>query len=97
MSVLLKSNSENTVGEESQNHKHDSDLQSLTWRNIELDEKKTVALKRVIEEIVKSTDNLPDQIIEAAKALSEVSDRIKAIMISVCLLARITDSLLFSG
>ena len=95
MSPSLEPNSPNTVGEESQNHNHDS--QSLTWRNIEIDERRAVALKKVIKEIVESTDNLPDQIIEAAKALSEVSDGIKAITISFCLLARITNPLLFSG
>lgn len=98
MSLLLDSepNFADTIGEESQNHEHD--LQSLTkWKNIEIDENKMAALRRVIEEIVNSTDDLQDQIIEAANTVSKISSGINAIMISLCLLARITYPLLFSG
>lgn len=91
----MSSLSADTVGEESQNNEHN--LQSSAWRNfIKVDEK---VLKGVIEEIVNSTDNLPEQITEAAKAVSKISGGIKAIMIfSLCLLASIiTNPLLFSG
>ena len=87
--------SADTVGEEPQNNEHN--LQSSTWRNIEIDEKKKKALKGVIEEIVNSTDDLPEQITEAANAISDISSGINAIMISLFLLARITNPLLFSG
>jgi hypothetical protein len=92
MSLLLEPDTADT---ESQIHEHD--LQSLAWRNIDIDKNYIVALKEVIEEIAKSTDNLPDQIIEAANAVFKISSGINAIMISLCLLARITNSLLFSG
>ena len=86
MSLLLESISESadTDGEESQNYEHD--LQSLAWQNIEIDENKMAALSRVIEEIAKSTDNLPGQIIEAAEAVFKISSGINAIMIPLCLL-----------
>ena len=44
-----------------------------------------------------STDYLPGRIIEAAKAVSKISSGINAIMISLCLLVRITNPRLFSG
>ena len=80
-----------SIDEESQNN--EDNLQSSAWRSIEIDEK---ALKGVIEEIIHSTDDLPDQITEAANVISKISWRINAIMISLCLLARITNPCLFS-
>jgi hypothetical protein len=95
MSLLLKPNSVDAVDEESQNHEPEHDL---AGQNIETDENKMAALSlKLIEEIVNSTDNLPDQIIEAAKAISKISSGINATMISLCLLTRITNPLLFSG
>lgn len=85
MSLLLEPDSAEEP-EESQNQ--EDDFQSSSWRNTEIDENKTGALK-VIEEIVNSTDNLPDQIVEVAKAILEISSRINATMISCCVLARI--------
>lgn len=70
-----------TVGEESQDHDYDQHM--FVWRNIEIDENKMVALRRVIEEICNSTDNLPDEMIEAAKAVSKISEGINATMISL--------------
>jgi hypothetical protein len=78
MSLLFPADIQ-VVGEELQNH--EPDLQSLAWRNIEIDENKMAALRRVIEEIVENTDNLPDQIIEAASTILTISSGINAIMI----------------
>jgi hypothetical protein len=68
-------------------------LQSSAWQTIKFDENK---MGRVIKEIENDEENLP-QIIEAAKAVLEVSSGINAIMIPLCLLAHKTNSLLFSG
>lgn len=102
MSLLLEPNSADTVrvGEESQNNEHDLQIESLAWRNIKFDENKMAAAKGVIEEIANSTISRPlaNQIlIEAAKASSKIFSGINAIMISLLLLARITNPLLFSG
>jgi hypothetical protein len=91
MSLLLEPNSADTNGEESQNY--ENILQSSQWQNIKFDENK---MGRVITEIGNDEENLP-QIIEAAKAVLEVSNGIKAIIIPLCLFARKTNSLLFSG
>ena len=96
MSLLLEPNSASTVSGESQTQNHEHDLQSLTWQNIEIDENKKAVLKKAIEDIVNSTDDLPYQIIEAAKVVSKISSGIKAIMIPLRSLVRITDPLLFS-
>lgn len=104
MSLLLEpSNSADTVrvGEESQNNEYD--VQSLAWRNIKFDEKKMTAAKGVIEKIANGTINRPLTnrilllVIEAAKASYKISSGIDVIMISLRLLARITNPLLFSG
>ena len=92
MSLLLEPNSADTDGEESPNYEHD--LQSLAWHDIETDGNK---LGKIIEEIVNSKDNLPDQIIEAATTVSKSLEGFNANMIPLCLLARITNLLLFSG
>ena len=86
MSAPLDPNSADSEPEESQDHEHD--FQTLSWPIITFDESK-------MEEIGSNKDT-PQQIIEAAKALLEVSGGIKAIMISLCLLARKTNSLLSS-
>ena len=78
LSLSLESNSADTDSEETQNY-YEHDLQSFAWQNIDIDEIKP-ALKRVIEEIVNSAEDLP-QIIKAAKEVSEISSGIKAIMI----------------
>ena len=59
-------------------------------------DKKMAVLGRVIQEVVNSKDN-PPQIIEAGKTVEDISSGIKAIMISLCLLARITNPPLFSS
>lgn len=65
---------------------------------MEIDLNKMMALRRVIEEIVESKDDFNHpEIIEAAKVILKISSEINAIMISLCLLARITNPLLFSG
>ena len=73
-----------TIGEKSQNHE---ELLVCQWADIEIDENMMAALRRVIEDIVKNTDNLSDQIIEAAKAVLKISESAginhDAIMISV--------------
>ena len=74
---LLESISANTDGEESQN-KNEHDFQSFAWQNIDINENKP-ALRRVIEEIRNSAEDLP-QIIKAAKDVSEISSGIKAIL-----------------
>ena len=91
--MLLESNSADTDSEESQNYEHD--LQSFPWQNIEIDENKP-ALRRVIEEIINSAENVP-QITEAANLVSEIATGIKANMLPLCPLAPITNPRLFSG
>ena len=81
MSLSLESISADTDSEETHNYYEHDDLQSFAWQNIEIDEIKP-ALKRVIEEIVNSAEDLP-QIMKAAKEVSEISSGIKAIMISL--------------
>lgn len=54
-------------------------------------------LRRVIKEIGNSKDNLPKEINVAAKAVLNISSRIDAIIISLCLLAHITNPLLSRG
>ena len=76
--------------EELQNN-YEHDIQSFAWQNIEIDENKP-ALRRAIDEIVNSTEDLP-QLINAAKDVSEISSGIKAIMIPLCPLAHITNPL----
>ena len=95
---LLNSTDTDSDGEVSESCEHN--LPSLVWRNIEIDEKKMAALSRVMEKIVKrkkSTDNLPGQIMKAAEAVFDISSGIKAFIIPLCLIARITNPLLFSG
>lgn len=93
---LPQSDSADSDGEESQNYEHDLQSESSSWENIEIDENMMASLGRVIEEIARSTDN-PPQIIEAVDAVKEVSSGIKAINVPLCLLARMTNPLLFSG
>ena len=83
MSLL---NSTDTDGEVPQNCERD--LPSLVRQKIVIDENKKVALIRVIGEIAKKkgTDNLPDQIVEAAEAVLKTSSGINANMIPLCLL-----------
>ena len=93
MLVLAEPDTAGTLGEESQIHEHY--LQSLAWGYI--DENKMAALMGVIKEIVNSTDYVPNQITEAANTIFKISSGINVIMTSLCLLARITNPLLFSG
>jgi len=86
MSLLLEPNSIDTLDEPEESQNHEDDLESLAWRNIEIEENKTAPALKVIKGIVNSTDNLPDQIIEASKAIFKISSRINATMISLCLL-----------
>ena len=92
--ILEPSNSAESIDEESQNH--ELDLQS-TWQKIEDDEDMMTTLRRVIKEIGNSKDNLPKEINVAAKAVLNISSRIDAIIISLCLLAHITNPLLSRG
>ena len=94
MSLLLEPDSADTDYGESQNYEHDP--RSLAWHNIETDRGKMAALGKIIGEIVNSKDNLPDQIIEAATTVLEISEGFNANMIPLCLLARIANPLLFS-
>jgi hypothetical protein len=68
-------------------------LQSSAWQNIKFDENK---MGRVVKKIGNNEENLP-QIIEAAIVVLELLNGIKVIMIPLCLLARKTNPLLFSG
>ena len=86
MSVSLDPKSADSKPEESQDR--ELDFQPLSWPPIIFDESK-------MEEIGNNKDT-PQQIIEAAKALLEVSGGIKAITIPLCLLARKTKPLLSS-
>ena len=94
MPLLPEPNSADSVGDESQNREHD--LQSLVWQNIKINEETLAEVRRLIEEIVNSTDDIPNQITEAADGILDISSGINAIMISLYLLARLTKPLLFS-
>ena len=78
-----------TDGEHEELPDYEDDFLLLEWPNIIFDES-------TMQEIGNNKDN-PPQIIEAAKALLKVSGGIKAIMISLCLLARKTNPLLSSS
>jgi phosphatidylinositol kinase/protein kinase (PI-3 family) len=90
MSLLF---SADTDGEDSQNYEHDIQSRSLAWEILEIDENKMAALGKLIQEIANSTEKFPEMV-ESAKSVQETSSRIIAIIIPLCLLARITDPLL---
>ena len=83
MSLLHDPNSADSDGEHEESQNYEPDFQPFSWPNIIFDESK-------MEEIGKNKDNHP-QIIEAAKAVLEVSRGIKVIMIPLCPLARKTN------
>jgi len=77
MPLLLEPNSTDTLDEPEESQNHEDDLESLAWRNIEIDETKPeAAALKVIKRFVNSADNLPDQIIEASKAVLKTSSGI---------------------
>jgi hypothetical protein len=80
MSLLLD-NPSHSAGEESQDNGEYDHQSPLTWKGIDIDDNKMAALKRVIEQIINSTDEVPDELVEAAKAILEVSSGINAIII----------------
>lgn len=96
MSLLLN-NPSHTAGEEWQENSEYDHQSPLTWKGIDIDDNKMVALGRVIEEIINNKDELPEELVEAAKAILEVSSGINAIIISFCLLAHMTNPSRFSG
>jgi hypothetical protein len=49
------------------------DFQSATWLRIEIDENKMDAVRKVIREIENSRDELPNELIDGAKTILEIS------------------------